>query len=209
MKLKPIYLIEVLIYLYFEAIEKTEYGYRNNNLLYSIAMENDNLLNENMPVEKKAVSQAKLDHLARMRARKQELKKDRQQAREEPTQRKIRGKNKQPEAPPVNDLDESDESQSESEDEPEPVQVKVKKARPKAVKNKKLKARKVRYEPSESESESESESDDEPPRRRGKRESRRHVQHDDYEEEPPQQQMSERDHHMEMLRSQMFGGGFY
>ena len=138
-------------------------------------MENDNLLDQNMPVEKKAVSQAKLDHLARMRARKQELNKDRQQAREVPKERKIRGKNKEPEAPPVNDLDESDESQSESEDEPEPVQVKVRKARPKAVKNKKLKAKKVRYQPSESSgSESESE-DDEPPRRRGKRESRRHV----------------------------------
>jgi hypothetical protein len=47
-------------------------------------MENDNLLDQNMPVEKKAVSQAKLDHLARMRARKQELKKDRQQSREVP-----------------------------------------------------------------------------------------------------------------------------
>ena len=170
-------------------------------------METDNLLDQNMPVEKKAVSQAKLDHLARMRARKQELKRDRQQAREVPTQRKIRAKNKKPEAPPVNDLD---ESQSESEgDEPEPVQARVRKAKPKPVKNKKLAARKVRYEP-ESETESSSESsEDEPPRRRGKRESRRHVQHDDYEEEPPQQQMSERDHHMEMLRSQMFGGGFY
>ena len=172
-------------------------------------MENDNLLDQNMPVEKKAVSQAKLDHLARMRARKQELKRDRQQAREVPTQRKIRAKNKKPETPPVNDLDESDESQSESEEEePEPVQVRVRKAKPKPVKNKKLTARKVRYEPSESES-SESSEDDEPPRRRGKRESRRRVQHDDYEEEEPHQQMSERDHHMERLRNQMFGSGFY
>jgi hypothetical protein len=64
-------------------------------------MENDNLLDQNMPVEKKAVSQAKLDHLARMRARKQELKKDRQQAREAPTQRKIRSQNKKTEEPPV------------------------------------------------------------------------------------------------------------
>jgi len=207
-KLRPIYLIEVLIYLYFEGIEKTEYGYRNNYLLYSIAMENDNLLNENMPVEKKAVSQAKLDHLARMRARKQELKRDRQQSRDVPTQRKIRGKNKEPEAPPVNDLD---ESQSESEgEEPEPVQVRVRKAKPVGRSSKKMKPKKIRYEPSESSGSSESESsEDEPPRRRGKRVSRRHVQHDDYEEEPPQQQMSERDHHMEMLRSQMFGGGFY
>jgi hypothetical protein len=205
-KLRPIYLIEVLIYLYFEGIEKTEYGYRNNYLLYSIAMENDNLLNENMPVEKKAVSQAKLDHLARMRARKQELKRDRQQSRDVPTQRKIRGKNKEPEAPPVNDLD---ESQSESEgEEPEPVQVRVRKAKPVGRSNKKMKPKKIRYEPSESSESSESESDDEPPRRRGKRESRRRVQQEEYEEEP-QQQMSERDQHLEMLRSQMFGGGFY
>ena len=33
LKLKPIYLIEVFIYLYFEGIEKAEYGYRNNYLL--------------------------------------------------------------------------------------------------------------------------------------------------------------------------------
>ena len=172
-------------------------------------MENDNLLDENLPVEKKAVSQAKLDHLARMRARKQQLKNDREQSREVTKERKIRSQNKKTETPPVNDLDESDEPQSESEEEPEPVQVKVKKARPKAVKNKKLAARKVRYEPSESSGSSESESsEDEPPRRRGKRESRRRVQQEEYEEEP-QQQMSERDQHLEMLRSQMFGGGFY
>jgi hypothetical protein len=71
-----------------------------------------------------------------------------------------------------------------------------------------MKAKKIRYEPSESESESESE-EDEPPSRRGKRVSRRRVQQEEYEEPQQQQQMSERDQHLEMLRSQMFGGGFY
>ena len=172
-------------------------------------MENDNLLDQNMPVEKKAVSQAKLDHLARMRARKQQLKNDRQQARDVPKERKIRSQNKKTEAPPVNDLDESDEPPSESEgEEPEPVHVRVRKAKPVGRSSKKMKPKKIRYEPSESESESES-SEDEPPRRRGKRESRRRVQQEEYEEDEAPQQMSERDQHMERLRAQIFGGGFY